>query len=68
MPQPQPDQPTRGRLLSADEVAARLDMSHRTVRRISPAELPYLSVTDGGHRRYDPADVDRYVRRRTRRA
>lgn len=58
--------PVRGRLLSADEVAARLDMHSRTVRRIPPGQLPYLVLQDRGHRRYDPKDVEAYVRRITR--
>lgn len=58
--------PTRGRLLSADEVAARLDMSGRHVRRIPAGQLPYLVLQDRGHRRYDPSDVETYVRRITR--
>lgn len=58
--------PTRGRLLSADEVAARLDMSGRHVRRIPPTQLPYLVLQERGHRRYDPADLEAYVRRITR--
>lgn len=62
-----PDQsggpPARGRLLSADEVAQRLDMTGRTVRRIPAGQLPYLVLQDRGHRRYDPADVDLFLRR-----
>lgn len=62
-----PDQlPARGRLLSADEVAQRLDMSGRHVRRIPSGQLPYLVLQDRGHRRYDPTDVEAYVRRMTR--
>lgn len=59
-----PTQPSRGRLLSADEVASRLEVSGRRVRMIPPAELPYLVLEARGHRRYDPVDVERYVRRR----
>lgn len=58
------DPPERGRLLSADEVASRLEVTGRRVRMIPPAELPYLVLESRGHRRYDPADVARYVRRR----
>jgi hypothetical protein len=53
------------RLLSTGEVAARLDCSNRRVRTIPPAELPYLVLADRGVRRYLPADVDLYLRRRT---
>jgi hypothetical protein len=59
--------PTRGRLLSADEVAIRLEVTGRRVRMIPPADLPYLVLQDRGVRRYDPRDVDRYVHRMTRR-
>lgn len=63
MPRHPDPTPARGRLLSADEVAARLEMTGRTVRRIPPASLPYLVIQDRGHRRYDPADVDAFLRR-----
>jgi hypothetical protein len=59
--------PARGRLLTADQVALRLECSGRRVRLIPPGDLPYLVLTDGGVRRYDPADVEAYVRRMTRR-
>ena len=57
----------RGRLMSADEVAVRLEMTGRRVRMIPAGELPYLVLEARGHRRYDPRDVEAYVRRRTRR-
>jgi hypothetical protein len=38
-----PDPRPRGRLMSADEVAARLDVSGRRVRMIPPEQLPYLT-------------------------
>jgi len=56
--------PARGRLMSAEDVGVRLEVTGRRVRMIPPAELPYLVLEAGGHRRYDPADVERYVRRR----
>ena len=64
---PTHDAPERGRLLSADEVAMRLDVTGRRVRMIPPGDLPYLVLQDRGVRRYDPRDVERYVRRMTRR-
>lgn len=59
-----PSPAPRGRLLSADEVAHRLECSGRRVRMIPPGELPYLVLAMGGPRKYDPRDVDAYVRRR----
>jgi hypothetical protein len=59
--------PVRGRLLSADEVAMRLECSGRRVRMIPPGELPYLVLAQDGPRKYDARDVDLYVRRRTMR-
>jgi hypothetical protein len=59
--------PVRGRLLSADEVASRLEVTGRRVRMIPATQLPYLVMEERGHRRYDPRDVDRYVRAMTRR-
>jgi len=56
--------PTRGRLLSADEVALRLECTGRRVRMIPSGELPYLVMVQGGPRKYDPRDVEAYVRRR----
>ena len=53
------------RYLTADEVGVRLEVSARRVRMIPAAELPYLVLVEGGPRRYTPADVEVYVRRRT---
>lgn len=56
--------PVRGRLLSADEVAVRLECTGRRVRMIPAGELPYLVLAQGGPRKYDTRDVESYVRRR----
>lgn len=57
-------QAQRGRLLTAQEVADRLECSVRRVRMITAGELPYLVMAAGGVRKYDAADVERYVKRR----
>lgn len=61
------DSPTRGRLLSADEVGIRLEVTGRRVRMIPAGDLPYLVLQERGVRKYDPRDVDAYVRRQVRR-
>jgi hypothetical protein len=55
----------RGRLLRAEDVAQRLDVTARRVRMIPAGELPYLQLETRGVRKYDAADVERYLRRRT---
>ena len=55
----------RGRLLTVEDVAMRLECSTRRVRMIPAGELPYLAMDARGVRKYDPADLDRYVRNRT---
>jgi len=55
----------RGRLLRAEDVATRLEVTARRVRMIPPAELPYLQLETRGVRKYDPRDVTAYMRRRT---
>jgi len=54
----------RGRLLTPEDVASRLEVSARHVRRLPPSELPYLALASHGRRRYDPRDVEAYIRRR----
>lgn len=49
-----------GRLTSS-EVASRLRISVSSVTRAPRNLLPYAE-TPGGHRRYEPDDVDRYQR------
>jgi len=58
-------EPERGRLLRAEDVAARLEVTPRRVRMIPAAELPYLQLETRGVRKYDPRDVTAYMRRRT---
>jgi excisionase family DNA binding protein len=57
--------PTPGPWLRAAEVAARLHVSPRTVARWAhQGRLPYRR-TLGGHRRYDPDQIDQLVRAHT---
>ena len=42
-------------------------MSHRMVRMIPPADLPYFTRGWKGRRRYHPLDVVRYIEKNTRR-
>lgn len=48
-------------LLTAKEVGVRLGTTFRAVKTIPTAELPYFRVGTRGDRRYDPADVERYL-------
>lgn len=51
------------RALSVGGVAELLGVSVDTVKAIPPAALPFFR-TQGGHRRYQREDVDRYVESR----
>jgi hypothetical protein len=54
------------RLLTADEAAARLDMSERTLRRIRQrGDIAYIALTDRKFR-YTPEDCDAYLAARRR--
>jgi len=44
------------------KVARLLGVHTQTVKRIEPAKLPYFTVGSRGDRRYDPEDVERYIR------
>lgn len=55
----------KGRWLSPQQVADRLGVHMQTVKRIPPDELPYWRAGPRGDRKYDPADVDAYVKART---
>jgi hypothetical protein len=53
------------RMLTAEDVARRLGVSRRRVRLIPAAELPFAQFEARGVRRYAPADLERYIERRT---
>lgn len=51
-----------GDLLVSADVMARLKISRRTLDRlVASGALPVRRIAGSGHRRYDPADVDRLV-------
>jgi excisionase family DNA binding protein len=52
------------RWLTPTEVAERLGVHQNTVKRIPPEDLPYFRFGTRGDRRYDPADIDEYIRGR----
>ena len=49
------------RPLTLTEVAEHLGLHRTTVKRLPPAVLPFVRVTDRGDRRYRPEDVERYL-------
>lgn len=53
-------------VLTAEDVATWLGVTPRRVRQIPEGELPYLQLGARGPRRYDPADVERYLAARLR--
>jgi hypothetical protein len=55
------EQVAPARLMTAKEVGERLGTSHRQVKTIPTGELPYFRIGTRGDRRYDPADVERYI-------
>jgi hypothetical protein len=56
------------RLMRAEEVAQRLNVSARRVRMIPARELPYVQLEARGRRAYAERDVAEYLERRTVRA
>lgn len=56
------------KLMRAEEVARRLQVSTRRVRQIPARELPYLQLAASGVRKYAESDVAEYLERRWRRA
>jgi hypothetical protein len=56
---------TDDKLLRADEVARRLQVTARRVRMIPASELPYLQLEARGRRAYREPDVADYLERRT---
>lgn len=53
-------------MLTVSEAANHLDFSVTTVKSIPQDDLPY-STTPKGHRRYEPADLIRYLQAKGRR-
>ena len=52
------------RLMTTHEVAQALGIHVNTVKRLPPSELPYYRMLRRGDRRYEPADVIRYLAER----
>lgn len=52
-------------MLHLEDVARRLGVSVKRVRDIPPDELPYVQLTTRGARLYRPADLERFLMRRT---
>lgn len=55
----------REECLTANEVGLWLGVHVNTVKRIPFELLPYFRVTSRGDRRYEPANVHEYIRRRS---
>jgi DNA-binding transcriptional MerR regulator len=51
--------------MTATEAAARLGVSPRTLKRLHATQLPYFTINARGDRRYQAADVDRFIVSRT---
>lgn len=59
-----PNKRRLGEWMTVSEAADYLDVHCDTLKRVPPAELPYLRVNARGDRKYRKRDLDAYVERR----